>query len=369
MTLAEVANQFVVKGRLVTIAPTGTGNVNDTYTAIFRTTFSEERVIVQRINRRVFSRPDWIMENMRLLTDHVHGRLEREQEQADRMWQLPRVIQTKDGRDYFTDDAGDYWRAITLIASATSYDKAQGAEHAMEAGMVLGQFHRLISDMDPNQLRDTLPGFHVTPLYLKKYDDTIGTETGGRRLSASMEAKRLSIFIEARREFAHVLEAARERGELRVRLIHGDPKVTNIMIDDITGKGTSIVDLDTVKPGLIHYDFGDALRSICNPEGEETDSLTKVYFDVDLCAAFVKGYNSYARDFLTVADRHYLYDSIRLIAFELGLRFFQDYVAGDVYFKVRAPEQNLNRARIQFRLCESIEARETMIRKVLDACC
>ena len=366
MDLTVVAKQFAVGGRLVAINPTGAGNVNDTYLTIFRTPFSEERVIVQRINRRVFNRPEWILENMRVVTDHVHERLEREADQEDRIWQLPRLIPCRDGRDYYVDEDGDYWRAITLIASATAHATAQGAEHALEAGTVLGQFHRLISDLDPSQLRDTLPGFHVTPLYLRKYDETLRTPTGAKRMDSSTEATRLNRFIEARRELTNVLESARERGELTVRLIHGDPKVTNIMIDDFTGKGTSIVDLDTVKPGLIHYDFGDALRSIGNPAGEEADTLSKVFFDVDLCEAFVKGYISRARDFLTPADRRYLYDSVRLIAFELGLRFFQDYLAGDVYFKIRYPEQNLNRARVQFRLCESIEAREKMIRQALD---
>ncbi len=368
MNLADIAKQFTIAGRLVTINPTGKGNVNDTYLAIFRTTFSEERVIVQRINKRVFNHPEWIMENMRVVTDHVHRRLEREADQADRIWQLPRVIPARDGKDFVISDDGEYWRMITLIASATAHDTAQGAEHALEVGAVLGQFHRLISDLDPVRLRDTLPGFHVTPLYLKKYDDTIRLKDVAARLDASVEARRLSRFVEARRELAGVLETARERGDLSLRLMHGDPKVTNIMIDDFTGKGTSIVDLDTVKPGLIHYDFGDALRSVCNPAGEEAEKLTDVYFDVDLCEAVIKGYMSYARDFLTAADRRYLFDSIRLITFELGLRFFQDYLAGNPYFKVRHEEQNLGRARIQFRLCESIEARESMIRKVLDAC-
>jgi len=368
MSLVDVARQFQVPGRLVSVNPTGRGNVNDTYLGVFRTTFSEERVIIQRINRRVFQQPEWIMANMRVVTEHVHRRLEAEADMADRIWQLPRVIPGADGRDYFIDGDGEYWRAITLIASATSYERAQGIEHAVEVGTVLGQFHRLISDLDPKLLRDTLPGFHVTPGYLARYDETLRSEKAQKTVATSMEARRLSRFVEQRRAFAGVLEAAFASGALQTRLIHGDPKVTNIMIDDFTGKGTSIVDLDTVKPGLIHYDFGDALRSICNAEGEETEWLHKVVFDLDLCEAFVKGYMRNAQDFLTEADRMHLFDAVRLLAFELGLRFFQDYLAGNVYFKVGAPEQNLNRARVQFRLCESIEAREKMIREVLDAC-
>jgi len=365
MNLARIAEQFAIEGRLVTIKAIESGNVNDTYIAFFRTHFSEERVVLQRINRRVFTRPEWIMANMRVVTDHVHRRLKDEEDSADRIWQLPRVIPTRAGDDYIVDEAGEFWRAITLIASATSYDCAQGAEHAFEVGTVLGQFHRLISDLDPSLLRDTLPGFHVTPKYLEKYDATLATDAAQARLSASIEARRLSRFVEERRAFVGVLETALARGELSLRNIHGDPKVNNIMIDDLSGKGTCMVDLDTVKPGLIHYDFGDALRSIGNRAGEEAQVLNTVIFDVDLCEAFVKGYMGPARDFMTEADRHYLFDSIRLIAFELGLRFFQDHLAGNTYFKVRTEEQNLNRARVQFRLCESIEAREKMIRAVL----
>ena len=162
------------------------------------------------------------------------------------------------------------------------------------------------------------------------------------------------------------MEVDKTRGELRLRPIHGDPKISNNMLDDATGTGTCIIDLDTVKPGLIHYDFGDCLRSSCNPAGEETLDLKSVYFDTDLCKAIVKGYMANASDFLTGADRYYLYDSIRLITFELGLRFFADYIAGNVYFNTRYDEQNLNRARVQFKLTKSIEARESMIRELLE---
>jgi len=137
------------------------------------------------------------------------------------------------------------------------------------------------------------------------------------------------------------------------------------MNDDATMKGTAIIDLDTVKPGLVHYDLGDCLRSCCNPAGEECQDLTKIYFDLDLCNALLKGYAAHARDFLTEADRHYLYDAVRLITFELMLRFFTDYLAGDVYFKVRYDGQNLLRARVQMQLCRSIEARESQIRRLL----
>jgi Ser/Thr protein kinase RdoA (MazF antagonist) len=172
-------------------------------------------------------------------------------------------------------------------------------------------------------------------------------------------------FVAQRRSWAGVLEDARERGELRLRPIHGDPKINNILIDDSTGHAVSIVDLDTVKPGLIHYDVGDCLRSCCNVLGEETEQFDAVRFDVELCRAILRGYLAEARSFLTATDYAYLYDCIRLISFELGLRFFTDHLEGDVYFKARHRQHNLCRALVQFRLTESIEAQEHDIRAIV----
>ena len=366
MKAALMAQRFAVAGRLVTVLPKGSGNVNDTYIAIFRTTFSEERFILQRLNKNVFPRPADIMSNMKVVTEHVHERLEKEAHISDRIWQLPRIIPTKDGQNFTQDADGEYWRAISHIASATSYEQVQNLEHAYETGFVLGQFQRLISDIPIDLLRDTLVGFHITPNYLKQFDEVVATPEGQAQLDGLTIAQRCVQFIEERRDWCSVLEDAKDRGELKLRPIHGDPKIANVMIDDATGKGTCIVDLDTVKPGLVQYDFGDCIRSACNPAGEEAADLGSVHFDTDFCKAIIKGYMKLSKDFLTDADHHYLYDSIRLITFELGLRFFADYVAGDHYFKVNYDMQNLNRARVQFKLCESIEANESLIRKILE---
>ena len=367
MRAALIARQFDVPGRLVTVAPYGSGNVNDTYLAIFRTTFSEQRFIVQRIRKAVFPQPEVIMQNMRVLTDHCHARLEAEAEGegADRIWQLPKIIQTKSGEDWVTDADGDLWRAISQIASAHAYEKVRHPEHAHEAGYVLGHFHRMVSDLPAERLGYALPGFHVTPGYLAQLDATLATPGGQERLNASLETKRAVRFVTARRSRCAVLEEARARGDLGLRTTHGDPKVGNIMIDEATGLGTSIVDLDTVQPGLVHYDIGDATRSVCNPAGEDANELGSVIFDLDLFGTLYRGYQAHARDFLTAADHRHLFDCIHLIPLELGIRFLTDHLAGDVYFKVRYPGHNLRRALVQFKLAESIEAREPAIRKIL----
>lgn len=359
------AKHFDVPGVLVAVIPINSGNVNDTSVAHFRTSSAETRVVLQRINRHVFTDPEKIVENMLFVTGHIHARLDRERPTHDRIWQLPRVIRTLEGGYVHKDGDGNCWRALSMIESATAYDIARDPVHAEELGRVLGQFHRLLSDFDGDTLTDPLPGFHVTPGYLARYDHTRTTAAARQRLQAA-EAIPWQAFIEERREFSSILENAKAKGVLQSRVIHGDPKVSNFMIDDITGKGTSMIDLDTVKPGLIHYDVGDALRSLCNPVGEETRDLDSVVFDLDLCRAFIRGYLVDARDFLSADDRRYLYDSVRLLTFELGVRFFEDYLAGNVYFKAKSADHNLHRASVQFTLCQRVEAAKTEIQHILD---
>ena len=368
MNLSLLVSQFNIKGRLVTLVPFGNGNINDTFLAVYRNTFTETQVVLQRVNKAVFPHPESIMANMHAITLHCHEKLEADAAAGrdDRVWQMPRIIKTKRGSDFTLDEKGDVWRVITRILSAHAFDSAQSPEHALECGAALGHFHYLVSDMDPASIADPLPGFHITSGYLARYDETLEDPHARDILNASMEARRLARYIEERREFAVSLEKAEASGELKKRMFHGDPKVNNIMIDDFTGKGTAMIDLDTVSPGLVQIDVGDAVRSICNPAGEEELNLGKVSFDETLFQAFMKGYMREAGSFMDDADRAWLYDAVRLLPFELGLRFFQDYLAGDRYFKVRQPGQNLNRARVQFRLCEAIEARERSIRSLLE---
>ena len=241
MKSALIAKQFDIDGRLFDIQSMTAGNVNDTYLAIYRTVFSETRAVIQRINTYVFKNPAELMENIRFVTAHVHQVYENEQDEADRIWQLPKVIPTRDGKDFFVDDEGNYWRAITQIASAHAYDKIQSAEHAHEVGAVLGKFHHAISDMSCDGLHDTLPGFHITPGYFPKLDDALKTKEGQTRLNATKVAHNVLIFLEKRREWCSVIEDAKARGELSMRPVHGDPKTANVMIDDMTNKGTAII--------------------------------------------------------------------------------------------------------------------------------
>lgn len=303
------------------------------------------------------------MRNMGLAVRHIRTRLEHSTLGTNIRFEVPQVLLTNDDSDYRIGPDGVFWRAISFIEGARSFDTIQNADHAREVGYAMGMFHYLLDDLSPGTLADTLKGLHITPLYLRHYDHVLAKKYKAKK---SPELDYCLNFVSERRAWAQVLEVARAEGKLLTRTIHGDPKVDNIMIDDSTGRAIGMVDLDTVRPGLVHYDIGDCLRSGCNPAGEGAEKTEDIYFDIDLCRAILEGYLSTAGRFLTENDFEYIYDSIRLIPFELGLRFFTDYLEGDVYFKVTRKGHNLDRALTQFKLTESIEAQEKTIRNVID---
>lgn len=348
--LTFIAEQFNPGGNILDVRDFGNGNINDTYIVMLNT---QDNFILQRVNTHVFKHPQLIMQNMRTFTEHVHRRVRNEKH----AWETPRVMPAKSGGDFYVDPDNNFWRALSFIRNSQSYDTIKDLDHAREVGYALGTFQNLISDLPVTLLADTLEGFHITPRYLRQYD-TVLSQNGAR---PSPEVKYGMKFVEERRAFAHVLENA----GLPLRPIHGDPKVNNVMINNSTGKAVSIVDLDTVKPGLVHYDIGDCMRSGCNPLGEDADNWEAVHFDPEIGAAILEGYLTQANVFLTDADYAHMFNAIRLLAFELGLRFFTDHLAGNIYFKVKHPNHNLLRALVQFKLTESIEAHEGEVRNII----
>jgi len=358
--LLAVARQFTLQGEVLDLREYGSGNVNDTFLVTLASA-GQPHFILQRLNLNVFHRPKLIMENLRTVSDHVRRRLALAPLGGGRRFEVPRVLLTREGRDHVIDSGGAFWRALSFIDAAETFDTIKDTGHAREVGSALGRFHNLLSDLPPDHLSDTLPGFHLTPGYLAHYDE-IRERQGVNR---SPEVNYGLRFISERRAWAPVLENARGQDKLRQRPIHGDPKINNVMLDTTTGQAVGMVDLDTVKPGLVHYDIGDCLRSGCNPLGEETEAWETVRFEPELCQAVLQGYLWLAQDFLTETDYAYLYDAIRLLAFELGLRFFTDYLAGSVYFKARHPEHNLVRALVQFKLTASIESQAAALGAII----
>jgi len=353
----QVARRFTsTNADLVTAKPYGAGNINDTFLISINKP-EGEHFILQRINQRVFPHPEQIMANLSVLNKHLLAKMG----QQKRRWEIVKVIPTINGEDYFLDKEGNFWRALTFIKGAHTYASVRNTHHAYEAGFALGTFQRLISDLNPQKLYDTLPGFHSMPDYLTHYDEVVE----GCHLPVTKTISYAMEEIKRCRSWALRLDEAYKKKVLIERPIHGDPKIDNIMIDDQTGRAVSIIDLDTVKPGLVQFDIGDCLRSSCNPLGEETDRFEKVNFDLNLCRAILKGYLPEVAAFYTPADYAYLYDGLRILTFEMALRFFTDYLEGNVYFKIHYPDHNLNRALVQFKLLASVERREKEIRQLI----
>ncbi len=339
------AGHFWQSQRVTEVKPHGTGNVNLTFQV---TTCDNKKFILQRLNGEVFPQPKLIMDNLRIISDHLKGK-----EGPG----IAAIIQTLDGKDFYIDPQGSLWRAQEFIANTCPSATIVNLDQARQAGTIVGRFHRLIADIDISKLHDTLPGFHITPEYLQIYD-AVKDKTPPAQMPDIDYCRE---FIAVRRDQAAVLEEAKAAGKLRLRPIHGDPKLANIMFAKASGQAICLIDLDTVKPGLIHYDIGDLLRSACNLAAEDTCDPTKIIFDLDICQAIVTGYINAAQSILTDNDILYLQPAIRLLPFELGLRFFSDYLAGNIYFHCRHPQQNLHRAINQFLLLADIEKKQADI--------
>ncbi|NJN45597.1 MAG: aminoglycoside phosphotransferase family protein [Candidatus Competibacteraceae bacterium] len=352
----QTAGQFAFDAPVLEVESYGDGLINDTYLV----TTESGKAILQRINQRVFPHPALIMENLRTVLDHVRAH-ELNSNPVRRAFRLPTICPSDTGRDYYIDAEGGFWRALSFIDNTRCFNTIADLKQAEEVGFALGRFHALLSDLEPARLHDTLPGFHITPHYLQRFDQIAAQPTTP---PDSPELRFCMDFIETQREQTWVLEEAKAKGRLSLRIIHGDPKLNNILFDADHGRACSMIDLDTVKPGLIHYDIGDCLRSCCNTTGESSKSA--VEFDLKIGYAILKRYFDETRYFLTESDYEYLYPAIRLIPFELGLRFVTDYLEGNRYFKVDEPEQNLRRAVIQFQLAASIERQKRVINNLID---
>jgi Ser/Thr protein kinase RdoA (MazF antagonist) len=356
--LKPIAEQFAISGPISSITPLGSGNVNQTFLVVCEAE-KPKRYVLQQINTTVFPKPELLMQNMTRLGSHAESTPLQED------WVVPKAIKTRASESSWLEHKGQFWRLITFVENATTLQTISTPAEAREVGRALGLFHRLISTIPLEDLSDTLPGFHVTPSYLEAYEVALQKARNTQTDSLPIELETCIQFVKDRAEDVDVLEAAHRRGELQTKPIHGDPKVNNIMLCCHTARAIAMVDLDTIKPGLLHYDIGDCCRSACNMLGEETEHIESVSFDIQLCEAILDGYIESNRDTLKAKDFDYIYEAIRLITFELGLRFLTDHLAGNVYFKVNRPGHNLHRARIQFKLTESIEEQAESIQAII----
>ena len=342
--LQSIAGKFSGGEAILKLTALGHGLINETYLV----NTSLRAFVLQRINRRVFPEPALIMANLQQLDSHL-------QQIPNKQLQIPSIILSNSGQPLFVDEEQQVWRALELITASESREKLTRISEAEQVGHALGHFHRLCSNLPSEKMHDTLPGFHITPVYYAQYQSLLPIAS---HYSQQADVIFCQHYVQKFQPQIAVLENARQQGLLFERVIHGDPKLNNFLFKPGTDQIVSLIDLDTVKPGLVHYDIGDCLRSCCHDAHDNR-------FDLNICSSVLSAYLGEAGEFFTPTDYEFLYTAILLIPFELGLRFFSDYLSGNIYFKAKDAEENLRRAVALFQLCDSICQQQNEIEKLI----
>ncbi len=348
--IKEICSKFWVYGDFMVAVPFGTGHINDTYQVTYDQGGIRLHYTLQRINKSVFTEPEKVMENVDRVTAHLLSKIHALHIETRK--RTIRLLRTPDNKPYALDGNGDVWRMYVFVEHARSYDVMESENQVYGAAQAFGQFQNDLVDLPGGRLHETIPDFHNTPKRLEALKKAIAADTHGRAAGVQKEIE----FALSREADTRLLLDLHNSGDIPERITHNDTKLNNILIDDLTGEGICVLDLDTVMPGLSLYDFGDMVRTGSNSAEEDEVNLDNVNMRFNMYEAMLRGYLSSTGNFLTPAERENLPFSGKLITLEIGMRFLTDYLNGDVYFKVKRPTHNLDRCRNQFKLVESIES-------------
>ena len=325
----------------------GAGHINDTF-AVWAADHSR-RWILQRINTDTFTDPAGLMENVTGVTSYLRREILARGGDPDR--ETLNVVPTREGKPYYTDCEGGAWRAYLFVEGTVCLQKVENERDFYTAAETFGNFQNQLAGYPAATLHETIARFHDTPNRYANFEKALAADVMGRAREIGPEIA----FIRAREADCHVLMDQLAAGVLPLRVTHNDTKLNNVLIDQATGKGICVIDLDTVMPGLSAYDFGDSIRFGANDCAEDEPDQSKVHFSLHLYEVFARGYLAAAGSAMTEAERRSLPWGAKLMTLECGIRFLTDYLEGDHYFKISRPAQNLDRARTQFTLGEGME--------------
>lgn len=347
--IAAIGDCFAIEGEFIYGEELQSGHINTTYRACYRADDREERYILQRINENVFKDPGAVMRNVEKVTRHICWKVMRRRKGA--AGQTLSLYPARGGRTYVTLEDGGVWRCYNNIEGTHTYDVVENTRQAYQAGYAFGSFQELISDMNPDDIVETIPNFHNTRKRYEALMEAVEKDCAGRLESCRSE---LETAMQWEPDVDRLL-GLQATGLLPTRITHNDTKINNVMLDAETDEAVCVIDLDTVMPGLVLYDFGDMVRTATCTAEEDEEDLGKVCMQMPLFESLLEGYLDAAGEFLTAEEIEQLPFSGKLITIEIGIRFLTDYLNGDVYFKTHKPLHNLIRARNQFRLAQSIQ--------------
>jgi len=343
MTVEQIATQFALGAEFSGVKPLGEGFINDTFIV---ETDGKPEFILQRKNHVVFPNVPAMMENIRMVTEHIRRKVSPEEKESATI----EVVPTKDGKLYFQDPQGNYWAVCKFIRESACYDRVSSPEIARQGGIGLGVFHRQVSDFK-EPLVEIIKGFHNIRWRFIQWDESVKRDAAGRVKDLKEEIS----WIESRREGMMEFWGKFESGEIPTRAIHGDTKISNFLFSSKDGHLLCAIDLDTMMSSTLLCDTGDALRAYTNTGAEDDSDLSKVSMSMDYFKAYMGGYLSEMKPYLSASELEYLAFSGIYITYEQVLRFLMDYIDGDTYYKTKSPDHNLVRTRAQYKLLTSME--------------
>ena len=351
LNLKNVLAQFNIE---TNVESYGNGHINDTYRV------NSPESILQRINTSIFKNSDELMDNIEKVTAFLREKIIAEGGDPDR--ETLTVIKTVDGKNCYKYDDDNVFRVYKFISDTKTVEDDKTLSDLYNAGKGFGKFQKRLDDFPVESLYETIVDFHNTPKRVEALKKAIEEDKVGRAELVHDEIN----FALKNAEFADKVIKGIEKGDIPVRVTHNDTKINNILFDAVTGEAVCVIDLDTVMPGSMLYDFGDALRMGGSTAAEDEVDLDKVWFDVEAFKYFANGYFSEMKDYLTDAEKELIPFSVKLLTYECGIRFLTDYLNGDTYFKIHRENHNLDRARNQFKLVQDMADKEEEMKKIIE---
>ena len=351
LTLSEALDAFDFGAPVVGAIRYGCGHINDTFCVHTQPEDAKcRRFILQRMSANAFKDPTALMENVVGVTEFL-GR-EIEKSGGDRSREAMQVLKTREGKAFFTDREGGFWRVYPYVEHTYCLQSADTPELFAASGRAFGRFQRMLQSYPAETLHETIPHFHDTEDRLKKFKEALSADVMGRARNCEKEIQ----FIREREADCSVCLQALRDGKLPLRVTHNDTKLNNVLMDEESNTGICIIDLDTVMPGLSINDFGDSIRFGANHSAEDEQDLSKVNLDLDLFDAYTAAFLEGCGGALTETEVRYMPWGAKLMTLECGMRFLTDYLEGDHYFHIQRDGQNLDRCRTQFKLVSDMEA-------------
>jgi hypothetical protein len=356
--LKEIFGYFTPEGTYLDGEPYGSGHIHDTF-RVQTMEDDKDNYILQRLNNKIFKDIPQLQNNIERVTVHLHKKLQSIPGSNTKRECLT-LIPAKDGKSWIIDRNGNYWRMYIFISNHRSYNIVDNPDKALEGGKAIGRFQAMLADMPGGPLAETIPKFHDIENRLLILNQKIKEDPAGRVASLTEEIRE---YLSRSEEMKTILKLGRA-GSIPLRITHNDTKFNNILLDE-NDKALCVIDLDTVMPGYVHYDFGDAIRTVTNTAAEDEKDLSKVEMNISLFEAYAKGYLSETGKTLNEVEIEYLAFAPKLITYTIGVRFLTDYIDGDNYFKIHHPLHNLQRTRAQLKLVMSMERQYEEMKKII----